>query len=492
MSEDRNQNADLHNTDQSAQNAQEPQPEPAPADPSRREFLKQAALGAAGAIGAKELAVGGAGVAALGVGAYIAAKWGGTPHDEFYVPVEENKKPMDQRNLVFTMVKSKKLQEKHPERVAKYGGVEFIEQARHFENGPVRDEPGYSQLDRALQHATWHASEQLAPSAQFALPNMGICSWDQSDVAPTQYKFKTKEEASNAIKSAARVVNAFRCGITKRDHRWDFDPMYDVLEDREISWDEFPFEPKTVIVMLVDMDYEALRTAPYWTAESTIGEGYTMMHKVAGQVAKFIRGLGYHAVAAGNDLGMSVPYAIAAGLGEGARNNQLIAPHVGSRVRICKVYTDFEFVEYDKPRSFGITDFCMNCKRCADACPGEALTWDKEPTWGPTYEGAEDPDYAWNANPGIMKFHGDAKKCFKFWIDNDSSCGVCITVCPFNKPDFWHHRLIDGVNPALPGPIHLLMREMDIWFGYGTTYDKADVKNFWASGKNMTDSSEPA
>ncbi len=107
MSQDRNQNADLHDTDQSPQNAQEPQPEPVQADPSRREFLKQAALGAAGAIGAKELAVGGAGVAALGYGAYIAAKWGGTEHDEFYVPVEDNKKPMDQRNVILTMARSK-------------------------------------------------------------------------------------------------------------------------------------------------------------------------------------------------------------------------------------------------------------------------------------------------------------------------------------------------------------------------------------------------
>jgi hypothetical protein len=41
------------------------------------------------------------------------------------------------------------------------------------------------------------------------------------------------------------------------------------------------------------------------------------MAQMANQVSKFIRGLGYHAVGAGNDLGNSVAYAIAAGLGNG-------------------------------------------------------------------------------------------------------------------------------------------------------------------------------
>ena len=81
----------------------------------------------------------------------------------------------------------------------------------------------------------------------------------------------------------------------------------------------------------------------------------------ADQMAKFIRGLGYHAVSAGNDLGNSVAYAIMAGLGEGGRNGQLLAPGVGPRVRIAKIYTDFDFVEYDEPRSWGIEDYCLSC-----------------------------------------------------------------------------------------------------------------------------------
>jgi ferredoxin len=180
-----------------------------------------------------------------------------------------------------------------------------------------------------------------------------------------------------------------------------------------------------------------------------------------------------------------VPYWIAAGLGEGGRNGGLLAPFLGNRHRICKVYTDFEFVEYDKPRTFGYSDFCMNCKLCAEACPSEAITFEDKPTWGPTYEGAEDPNNSWNNNPGILKFHNDAKKCFKFWTENNSGCTNCITSCVYNKPDVWHHVFIDGLSHVSPGWVHGIMRDLDHVFGYGTTFDEQKVKNFWVSGKNM-------
>jgi hypothetical protein len=33
--------------------------------------------------------------------------------------------------------------------------------------------------------------------------------------------------------------------------------------------------------------------------------------------------------------------------------------------------------------------------------------------------------------------------------------------------------------------MHAFMREMDIWFGYGTVSDTEQVKAFWKSGKKM-------
>jgi len=441
---------------------------------SRRQLLARSVAGAVAA-------------GAAGFGAYAHHKTKGTPHDEMPVEIADDLKPFDQRDMLWTFVASETLHAEHPERVAAFGGFDFYDKlSSGYLKGPYKTDPGYTQLDRALGLAAWEANHVLAPGQQYGQPNSGILSWDQSDVVPTQYEFGSKEEASLAIRSAARALKATRCGITRRDPRWDFDPLYDIEQDRVLSWkDDFPFEPKTVIVMLTEMDYQGIATSPAWTSMCPAGEEYVMGNKCAGQMAKFLRELGYQAVGSNNDLGMNVPYAVAAGLGECGRNGSLIAPTIGPRHRICKVYTDFDFVNYDKPRSFGVASFCRECMRCADSCPSEAISKNKDTTWEPEYEGAEIPHYTYANRAGILKYHNDSKKCLKFWIENDGGCQNCITACPYNKPEFWHHRLVDATNVVVPGPVHAFMREMDIIFGYGTTFDQKNAKRFWGAGKNM-------
>ena len=450
-------------------------------DAGRRNFLK--------------LGLAGAGVAAaVAGGVTVIRRMEGIPHDEFPLPIRDDFKPIDQRNQINVFANSKVLNEKHPERNRSFSEqlkkenpqgfkpFHFYETRSTFMTKPYRDTPGYSQLERALAIGGFSsAMEQLGGGIDRT--NIGVSSWEQHMLAPNQYRFDSPQEAAISIKSAARVYGALRCGITKRDPRWDYDPMYDAGIERELSWEkDFPFEPKTVIVILVEMDYHAMGSAPSWMADATVGDAYANAIKIAGQLTIFLRQLGYQAVASMNDMGVNAPYAIAAGLGEGARNGAIITPKHGPRVRISKVYTDLELVEYDKPRTFGVASFCLNCKRCADSCPSKAITFDDQ-SWEPTY--SSDPDYIWHASPGILKFHNDAKKCAKFWIDNDGGCGNCIASCPYNKPDFWHHRLVDAQNVIAPGPVHAFMREMDIFFGYGKVSDPDRVKKFWKLGKSV-------
>lgn len=199
----------------------------------------------------------------------------------------------------------------------------------------------------------------------------------------------------------------------------------------------------------------------------------------AAAMAQFIRGLGYNAIPAGNSLGNSVAYGIMAGLGEGGRAGGLIVPRHGPRIRLCKVYTDFDFVEYDKPMTFGVASFCEHCKRCADACPAKAISFDDKPGFKPTYSDA--PSYSWNNQKGVLKYYSDSKKCFEFWTENGTECNNCIAACPYNKPDFWHHRLVDFMNTVVPGPLHSFMRDMDVAFGYGKVGNPDAVKKFWST-----------
>ncbi|WP_230460228.1 hypothetical protein, partial [Sansalvadorimonas verongulae] len=82
-------------------------------------------------------------------------------------------------------------------------------------------------------------------------------------------------------------------------------------------------------------------------------------------------------------------------------------------------------------------------------------------------------------NPGVKKWYLDGQKCHDYWIDSGTTCGTCIATCPYNKPDFWHHRLIDRLNTLLPGPAHKFMADMDLLHGYGKVFDAKAPAVFW-------------
>jgi epoxyqueuosine reductase len=461
---------------------------------SRREFFGQSLLQA---IGLKQAAIAStAAVGAAGAATVAIIKSSGKPLDDVPNEISDDYKPFDQRQMVFTFIRSKKLQEQYPERVqawekrAHERGKDFFKVATamqtQYSKEPDNNTPGYQQIDYALMNAAWHTNNTQSGASAFGQPGQGVYTFDQSDVAEQQWKFDTESEAATHIKSAAKLFGAVRCGITRNDERWNYDPIYDPIEDKELSWeDDFPFKPKTVIVLLIQQDYFAMSTAPAPPASAASGQGYSEMTVVAGQLAKFIRLLGYQAVGSGNDLGLSVPYAVAAGLGENSRAGWLIAPGLGPNIRICKVYTDLDFIEYDQPRDYSITNFCVHCKRCADACPSQAITHDPLPTLQPQYEGADDPDYGFTTNKGVLKWHSDHKKCYEYWVESGSSCAACVATCPYNKPDFWHHDLVDTANVITPGPLHYFMKEMDKVFGYGVTNDPEKTKAFWKTGEEI-------
>ncbi len=501
-------------------------------NPARRQFFKRTAVGGSAAL-------------ATGLGAYAVgrASVDGAIDDGWPENVlADDFKPFDQRNQMWTYAFSPLLQQKMPERNKQFGtlvkedpsyvwGVEvpFFEKKGHDNN-----RPGFTQLDEALTHSAWFPPMMWdLRLASLGEANTTLYSWDQSDKHPEQYQFASKKDAADAIRSAAKLYGAVRCGITRNDPRWNYDPIYKLnnfgpeqvgeldksipkgigknpgklkqfqgemkkmmptllkqlgVNDELVTWDDLPFKPKSVIVLAVPMDYDNQACAPSMTAGATVGDGYTKMMTLSNAIAKFIRGLGYHAIPTGNEMGLSVAYGIAAGMGEGGRNNQLLVPGYGPRVRLCKVYTDFDFVEYDQPRSWGITEFCKSCKKCGEACPSGAIDMADDTHFYFEGEYADQPGYSWSNHEGVKKFHTDAKKCLTYWFDSDTDCQNCAAACTFNEPDFWHHWFIMAINPFMPKAIHGAMAELHPAFGYGGqtgTPKTHKIEKFWKTGEGL-------
>ena len=195
---------------------------------SRRNFLK---LGAAGA-----------GLAAVAAGGITVVKrMEGLPLDHFPLPINDEYVRIDQRNQINTYSFSKKLNDDHPERTRKFHDWNFYEKKKGFFIGPYRDKAaGQGQLDRALGAAGFFSpvSQLGYKSTGMDAINSGVSSWKQTMLAKEKYRFSSPEEATLCIKSAARLFGAVRCGITPRDERWDYNPLYDADTDEILTWEK--------------------------------------------------------------------------------------------------------------------------------------------------------------------------------------------------------------------------------------------------------------
>ena len=218
-----------------------------------------------------------------------------------------------------------------------------------------------------------------------------------------------------------------------------------------------PRKMKWVVAIAIPMDIDLLSRTPTPLGDAATAMGYSHSAFVVSTLAEFIRGLGYEAIPCVNDTAQSIPFAVDAGLGELSRLNKLVTPEFGPAVRLCKVITDMPMA-YDKPIDFGLVQFCKGCKKCAEACPSRALSFDDEPSFktrGP-----------WN-NPGHKAWFEDSYKCYEYWQKSGSACGVCFASCPYTKGDqAWIHEGVKATISMAP-PTDGVFRIMDNALGYG-------------------------
>jgi epoxyqueuosine reductase len=282
---------------------------------------------------------------------------------------------------------------------------------------------GFTQRDFALRNASWLISDvitnrnaDLGRREGFQAP----ISYD-TPVAPEQVEIDDPSEMSNEIKRISKFFGADLCGVTDMDERWLYASRIDTRDLSEAP-NELPEGMTSVIVLGHEMDAELVATYPSALAGAATGREYSHEASVVMQLAAYIRNLGFEAVASMNDTGLVIPYAVKAGLGEYARNQLVITPEFGPRLRFSKIFTNMPLA-HDSPKPKGVKAFCDICTKCADACPVKAL-----PFGAPKVGGSNI-----SAIKGVKKWTSDAEKCFSFWAKTSTDCAICMRVCPFNR-----------------------------------------------------------
>lgn len=174
---------------------------------------------------------------------------------------------------------------------------------------------------------------------------------------------------------------------------------------------------KQVILLAVQHQYDELKTAPTLQAGIEVTYQYCRAAEAAKQVAGWLREQGWDAEpVTGPMVGkiLMIPHAIEAGFGELGKHGSMINAKFGSAFRLGAVLTDAPFAETGR-HSFGVDDFCMNCRVCEEACPPAAISADKQQVRGET------------------KWYVDFDKCIPFFAET-SGCAICIAVCPWSRP----------------------------------------------------------
>jgi epoxyqueuosine reductase len=145
---------------------------------------------------------------------------------------------------------------------------------------------------------------------------------------------------------------------------------------------------------------------------------YNRGARVVNWLAHWIRAQGYEAKPhAGPWVGSLnlLPAAIACGFGELGKHGSLINREYGSSFRLAAVETDLPLL-FDAPDAASApTTFCAGCQVCANECPPDAISRDKQLV------------------RGTLKWAVDFDRCIPYFNET-YGCGICVAVCPWSTP----------------------------------------------------------
>jgi epoxyqueuosine reductase len=355
-------------------------------------------------------------------------------------------------------------------------------------SGEARERPGHTIMEHALQRASWsgtqlallNASKPNTSSITKAIMSAMVAGGPRMSgparQTPERPRLKVDDPQIMAgnLKKAAVYFGADLVGICRTDRRWLYSHTFEMARPssenpgQESKPQEIPEEYQYTIVMGFEEDYELMKYATTDIADATVGLGYSRMAIANNHLSAFIRNLGYRAIdCSTNDVALSIPMAMQAGLGEIGRNGLLITPRFGPRLRLSKVITDLP-LSADSPIDFGVTEFCNACMKCASMCPSRSIT---------TGERSVEPVNASNSR-GALVWRIDAVSCRMYWSKANKSCSMCVACCPYNKVDNWFHRSVRWFTDYARWADSFYVT-MDDLLGYGKPKKAGDFWKEW-------------
>ncbi|MDR6223385.1 4Fe-4S dicluster domain-containing protein [Methanococcoides alaskense] len=178
---------------------------------------------------------------------------------------------------------------------------------------------------------------------------------------------------------------------------------------------EHRFEYAIVFAAPLELDY--INRGPNKELLMATMLGYAKSSELAARLVMYIKDLGYDAI---TDSSTSYESPLSflgekAGLGQMGRCNAVVNPKYGNRTKFAAVHTNLPLVE-DEMIDFGLDEFCEICRCCEDNCPSKAIS----------HESSVSED-------GRKYWEHDATSCMEMWARMGTSCGVCMSACPFSQ-----------------------------------------------------------
>lgn len=271
-------------------------------------------------------------------------------------------------------------------------------------------------------HVEKHPVHFNLAAAEFEFLEQQLRSVD-GDVHPNKSDYSPRENTTN-IKNMMFYLGADICGVCELDQAFVYSH---VGRGPEPYGSEIVLDHSYAVVFAIEMEQKMIDAAPQSPVIIETAKKYVEAAKISIIAAQQIRKMGYAArahIAGSNYQAMLPPLGWKAGLGELGRFGMLITWKFGARMRLGMLTTDLPLLP-DQSFACGIQDFCEICKKCAENCPSQAISYN-----GKTEEN------------GVSKWVLNRENCYRYWRKVGTDCAKCISVCPYSKADNRFHRFI--------------------------------------------------